>query len=119
MSLRDKIIFFGIIIALFSIVLFGFIFPAEEILKSDDPSFIELKSPEIACSTLDNFINMKSFLENKDKVSVDDYLDNKKCEPLETGTVVKIINPAGPDSLVVKPEGRPIHLYISSSISEQ
>ena len=119
MSLRDKILFFGIIIALFSIVLFGFIFPAEEILKSDDPSFIELKSSEVACSTLENFINMKSFLENKDNVSADKYFDTKKCERLEPGTVIKIIDPAGPDSLVVRPEERSIHLYVSSSISEE
>jgi len=57
MSLRDKILFFGIIIALFIFVLFGFIFPAEDKLKSDNP-FIKLKSPEVACSTLENFINM-------------------------------------------------------------
>jgi len=112
MSLRDKILFFGIIIALFIFVLFGYIFPAEDKLKSKNP-FIKLKSPEVACSTLENFINMVSFLENKDYVSAEKYLDTKKCER------VKIIGPAGPDSFVVRPEGRSIHLFISSSISEK
>lgn len=118
MSLRDKILFFGIIIALFLVVLFGFIFPAEEKLKSDNP-FVKLKSPGVACSTLENFINMASFLENKDNVSAEKYLDTKKCERLEPGTVVKVIDPAGPDSFIVRPEGRSIHLFISSSILEQ
>ncbi len=118
MSLRDKILFFGIIIALFIFVLFGYIFPAEDKLKSENP-FIKLKSPGVACSTFENFINMASFLENKDYVSAEKYLDTKKCEHLEPGTGVKIIGPAGPDSFVVRPEGRSIHLFISSSILEQ
>lgn len=118
MSLRDKILFFGVIIALFVFVLFGYILPAEDKLKSDNP-YIKLKSPGVACSTLENFINMVSFLENKDYVSAEKYLDNKKCEHLEPGTGVKIIGPAGPDFFVVRPEGRSIHLFISSSILEQ
>ncbi len=118
MSLRDKILFFGVIIALFVFVLFGYILPAEDKLKSDNP-YIKLTSPGVACSTFENFINMVSFLENKDYVSADKYLDNKKCERLEPGTGVKIIGPAGPDSIIVRPEGRSIHLFISSSILEQ
>ena len=77
MSLRDKILFFGIIIALFVFVLFGYIFPAEEKLKTENP-FIKLKSTGVACSTLENFINMASFLENKDYVSAEKYFDTKK-----------------------------------------
>ena len=121
MSLRDKIIFFGIIIVLFSIVMFGFIFPAEEILKTDKEKnqLVKLKSQGVACTTLDNFVNMRNSIENQDNISTEKYLDTKKCERLEQGTAVKIIDPAGPDSLVVQPEGRTIHLYISSSILEQ
>ncbi len=118
MSLRDKILFFGIIIALFIFVLFGYIFPAEKKLKTENP-FIKLKSTGVACSTLEKFINMVSFLENKDYVSAEKYFDTKKCERLEPGTGVKIIGPAGPDSIIVRPEGRSIHLFISSSILEQ
>ena len=121
MSLRDKIIFFGIIIALFSVVMFVYIFPAENILKNDEKKrqLVNLNSPGVACSTLDNFVNMRNFLENNDNISAKKYLDTKKCERLEQGTAVKIIDPAGPDTLIVQPKGRPIHLYISSSTLEQ
>ncbi len=116
MSLRDKFIFFGIIAALFVITLFVYIFPAEKKLKSDDPVFIKLKSPHVACSTLDNYKNMLSFSENQNFDSANKYFDTKKCERLETGTEVRLINTDYPDVIIVKPVDRPIHLYISSKI---
>ena len=117
MSLRDKILFFGIIVALFCTVLFGFIFPAEEKLKTENP-YIKLKYPGVACSTLDNFNNMVSFSENKDYASAQKYLDTKKCERLEAGTEVKVIKTDYPGTIVVKPKDRSIHLYIPSHITE-
>lgn len=117
MSLREKVIFFGIIVALFGITLFVYIFPAEKKLKSDDPVFIILKSPHVACSTLDNYKNMLSFSDNQDYDSANKYFDTKKCERLEAGTEVRVINMDYPDIIIVKPVDRPIHLYISSAIS--
>ena len=115
MSLREKLIFFGIIIAIFCIVLFGFIFPAEEILKSEKSSFLKLKSPTVACSTLENFNNMVRFSENKDYVSAEKYLDTKKCERLESGVELEVVDADQPGTLVVKPKDRSIHLFISSA----
>ena len=37
-----------------------------KLYKITENEFIELKSPTIACSTLENFNNMVSFSENKD-----------------------------------------------------
>lgn len=118
MSLRDKILFFGIIVALFGITMFVYIFPAEKKLKSDDPVFIKLNSPQVACSTLKNYINMLSFSENKDYDSAKKYFETKKCERLEAGTELRLINKDIPDIITVKPVDRPIHLYISSKIAE-
>ena len=80
MSLRDKLIFFGIIVALFGITLFVYIFPAEKILKSDDPVFITLKTPRVACSTLENYKNMLGFSEKKDYESAKNYFDTKNVK---------------------------------------
>lgn len=118
MSLRDKLIFFGIIVALFGITMFVYIFPAEKKLKSDDPVFVTLKSPQAACTTLKNFINLKKFSEEKDYGSAEKYFETGKCERLNAGTEVRLIsNDQHPDILVVKPVDRSIHLYISSAIS--
>ena len=118
MTLREKLIFFGIIVALFGITLFVYIFPAEKKLKSDDPVFLTLKSPEAACSTLDNFYNLKKFSEDKDYASAEDYFKTNKCERLEAGTELRLINNDHPDVIIVKPVDRPIHLYISSAVSK-
>ncbi len=118
MSLRDKLIFFGIIVALFGITLFVYIFPAEKKLKSEGPVILKLDSPQVACSTLENYINMLRFSENNDYDSAKKYFDTKKCERLEAGTEVKVINMDFPDIFKVKPLDRSIHLYISSEIAE-
>ena len=60
---------------------------------------------------------MVRFSENKDYVSAEKYFETKKCERLESGTVVKVIDTTQPDTLVVKPQDRVIHLYVSSAIS--
>jgi len=60
-----------------------------------------------------------AFSGKKNYKSAQKYLDNKLCERLEAGTKLKVINPAEHGSLIVKPEGRSIHLFISSSISKQ
>ena len=66
---------------------------------------------------IDNFYNLKKFSEDKDYASAEDYFKTNKCERLEAGTELRLINNDHPDVIIVKPVDRPIHLYISSVVS--
>ena len=114
MSLRNKVIFFGTIVAVFALALIFLVIPS--VTNPDKAEYIKLDAPVIACSTIENFGNMLAFSAGKDYKSAEEYLDKNYCEKLPKGIEVKFINYSAYDSAVIRPKERKIHLFVPSNI---